>query len=133
MTGPKSGGAPLLFVLGTNEGRYEQFLINTLGPIELWALSTSAEDVILRTKLYEHLGAGRARQMLALIYPGGSARAEIKRRVMMKTQEEEEGSGGTHMIRTSAVIDEILQELVDRSEKLKEQESDSLLLKAASA
>ena len=45
-------------LLSTNEGRYEQHLINTLGPIELWALSTSAEDVTLRTRLYEKVGAG---------------------------------------------------------------------------
>jgi intracellular multiplication protein IcmB len=33
LTGPRAGGAPALFILGTNEGRFEQFLINTLGPI----------------------------------------------------------------------------------------------------
>ena len=43
LTGPKSIGAPCLFVLGSTDGRYEQHLYNTLGPIELWALSTSAE------------------------------------------------------------------------------------------
>ncbi|MCB1557194.1 MAG: type IV secretion protein IcmB, partial [Alphaproteobacteria bacterium] len=57
LTGPKATGAPLLFVLGTNEGRYEQFLINTLGPIELWALSTSMEDVSIRNRLYNTVGA----------------------------------------------------------------------------
>ena len=65
LTGPKSIGAPALFVLGSTDGRYEQHLYNTLGPIELWALSTSAEDVAIRNRLYNKLGAGRARQMLA--------------------------------------------------------------------
>lgn len=86
LTGPKSSGAPVLFVLGTTGGRYEQHLINTLGPIELWAVSTSAEDVAIRSRLYARVGASRARRLLAANFPGGSARSEIKRRVMMKSE-----------------------------------------------
>ncbi len=117
LTGPKSGGAPVLFVLGTNEGRYEQYLINTLGPVELWALSTSAEDVAVRHRLYNKLGAKRSRQMLSTAFPGGSARSEIKRRVLMKS--EKEGESKTAM--TGAVIDEIVEELVKKAEKAAEQ------------
>lgn len=113
LTGPKAGGAPCLFVLGTNEGRYEQFLINTLGPIELWALSTSSEDVAIRNRLYTRLGAGRARQMLAAVFPGGSARTEIKRRVLMKSEKE----GESRSAQTGAVIDEIVEELVQKYER----------------
>jgi intracellular multiplication protein IcmB len=116
LTGPKSGGAPALFVLGTVEGRYEQFLINTLGPIELWALSTSAEDVAIRNRLYARLGAGRARHMLAAAFPGGSARSEIKRRVMMKTEQGQESRSAL----TSNVIDEIVNELVRRADEVLE-------------
>lgn len=117
LTGPKSGGAPALLVLATTEGRYEQFLINTLGPIELWALSTSAEDVAIRNRLYARLGAGRARHMLAAAFPGGSARSEIKRRVMMKS----EMQGETRAALTSAVIDEIVTELTKRAEEMREE------------
>ncbi len=106
LTGPKPGGAPALLVLGTTEGRYEQHLINTLGPIELWALSTSVEDVAIRSKLYERLGAARARQMLAANFPGGSARTEIKRRILMKSE-----GGEARSAMTSAVIKEIVEEL----------------------
>ena len=110
LTGPKSGGAPVLFVLGTTEGRYEQHLINTLGPIELWALSTSAEDVAIRSRLYNKLGAHRARQMLAANFPGGSARNEIKRRVMEFAEK-----GETQAAATSMVIEGIVEELVTAS------------------
>lgn len=126
LTGPKAGGAPALFVLGSNEGRYEQFLINTLGPIELWALSTSAEDVAIRNRLYVRLGAGRARHMLAAAFPGGSARNEIKRRVMMKS--EKEGESKTAL--TSAVIEEIVEDLVVKAEILREQRDLEKLKKA---
>jgi intracellular multiplication protein IcmB len=107
LTGPRASGAPVLLLLGTNEGRYEQHLVNTLGPIELWALSTSAEDVDLRSRLYTALGAVRARQTLAQFFPGGSARQEIRRRVVLKTERGEVESGAT-----SAVIDEMTRELI---------------------
>lgn len=110
LTGPRAGGAPALFVLGTVEGKYEQHLLNTLGPIELWALSTSAEDVAIRNRLYNKLGAGRARQMLAANFPGGSARGEIKRRVMMLAEKGEVRSAAL-----SQVIEDIVKELIEAS------------------
>lgn len=112
LTGPRAGGAPALLILGTNEGRYEQHLINTLGPIELWAFATSVEDVIIRNRLYAKFGAGRARQMLAVSFPGGSARNELKRRVLLKSD-----SGEAKSATMSAVIDELVEELIDTYNK----------------
>lgn len=110
LTGPRAGGAPALFVLGTVEGKYEQHLLNTLGPIELWALSTSAEDVAIRNRLYTKLGAARARQILAANFPGGSARGEIKRRVMMLADKGEIRSAAI-----SQVVQDIVNELIEAS------------------
>lgn len=110
LTGPRSSGAPCLFVLGTKDGRYEQHLINTLGPIELWALSTTTDDVTIRSRLYDRLGAARARRALAASFPGGSAAAEIKRRVFMKA---DQSDGKPSSAAVSEVIDEIVQEIVD--------------------
>lgn len=107
LTGPSSKGAPALFVLGTTKGRYEQHIYNTLGPIELWALSTSSEDVAIRSRLYDRLGANEARLILAGYYPGGSARSEIRRRVMAYSEKGESRSAAI-----SAVIEEIVEELV---------------------
>jgi len=107
LTGPRPSGAPVLLLLSTNEGRYEQHLVNTLGPIELWALSTSSEDVELRNRLYVAVGAIRARQTLAQFFPGGSARQEIRRRVVLRTEKGEIESGATVV-----VIDEIARELI---------------------
>lgn len=107
LTGPKPSGAPMLFILGTNEGRYEQHLVNTLGPIELWALSTSSEDVAIRNALYHLIGAQAARRVLAYAYPGGSARGDIRRRVVLRTE-----SGEVENAATSVVIEEIVTELV---------------------
>ena len=107
LTGPRPSGAPVLMLLSTNEGRYEQHLVNTLGPIELWALSTSVEDVMLRNILYTSLGAPTARQVLARFFPGGSARQEVRRRVILRTEKGEVESGAT-----SFVIQEMSKELI---------------------
>ncbi len=108
LTGPRAGiGAPALFILATNEGRYEQHLINTLGPVELWALSTSSEDVALRRRMYTRLGASRGRQVLAANFPGGSARNEIKRRVDVYNE-----AGDNKRGTVSNVVEEIAGELV---------------------
>jgi len=112
LTGPRAGGAPALLILGTNEGRYEQHLINTLGPIELWAFATSVEDVTIRNRLYAKFGAGRARQMLAVSFPGGSARNELKRRVLLKSD-----SGDSKSAALTAIIDELVEELIDTYNK----------------
>ncbi len=112
LTGPSSKGAPALFVLGTTQGRYEQHLYNTLGPIELWALSTSAEDVAIRSRLYEALGASEARLMLASFYPGGSARTDIRRRVLAHSE-----AGESRSAAISSVIEEIVNEMIEASRK----------------
>lgn len=125
LTGPRSSGAPALFVLGTNQGRYEQHLINTLGPIELWALSTSAEDVAIRNRLYARLGASRGRQMLSASFPGGSARSEIKRRVIALAE-----SGKSQSAATSFVIEQIVDELVGLSQKQERDEREKDVLAA---
>lgn len=108
LTGPRSSGAPCLFILGAKDGRYEQHLINTLGPIELWALSTSSDDVAIRNRLYARLGAKRARRALAASFPGGSAAAEIKRRIYQKSE-----TATVNVKATREVIDEIANELID--------------------
>ncbi len=107
LTGPKASGAPALLILGTVDGRYEQHLINTLGPIELWAFSTTAEDAMIRNRLYTRLGAGQARRLLAANYPGGSARNDIKRRIAALSDK-----GEVEKASLGAVAEAIIEELV---------------------
>jgi len=82
LNGPSAavGGAPFLAVLEMTDGRHEHHLVNTLGPVEIWAFSTSAADVALRNRLYESMGPSNARRALAARFPGGSANREIERR-----------------------------------------------------
>ena len=118
LTGPKSIGAPALVVIGSTSGRYEQHIYNTLGPIELWAFSTSSEDVAIRNRLYTVLGASRARQMLASEFPGGSARNEIRRRVLSNSEE----GGDSRKAMISSVIEGIVKEMVEKSRESQELE-----------
>lgn len=82
LNGPaKDGsGAPFLLQIKVNNIWYEQMLINQLGPIELWALTTDPVDRGLRTRLYESLGPAEARRRLARVFPKGTAVPEIDRR-----------------------------------------------------
>lgn len=82
LTGPSSRGAPLWALFRTKEGQVRQDLILTLGPMELWAFSTTAEDVALRSRLYETVGPAMARRVLAARFPGGSAKAQIEARMV---------------------------------------------------
>lgn len=81
LNGPGKGGAPFLAVLSLKEGSHEHLLYNTLGPNEIWAFSTTAEDAALRTRLYDILGPVEARRRLAKRFPSGSAKGEIERRI----------------------------------------------------
>ena len=104
LTGPTAAGAPLLAVLSLKDGRYEQFMVNTLGPVELWALSTTAEDAEIRKRLYRRIGPNLARFRLSERFPSGSAKSEIERRIAALAETAEVND---------AIADSILDVIVD--------------------
>ena len=89
LTGPSSRGAPIWAMFKLKDGAVRQKLNLTLGPAEIWAFSTTAEDVALRGRLYESIGPRLTRQVLARRFPGGSAKSEIENRI---SRMEEAGS-----------------------------------------
>ncbi len=94
--GPRAGGATFLAQFSTKNGVSIQLLTLTLGPIELWAFSTTAEDVLVRNRLYKQLGPENARIFLASMYPNGSVAKEIAERL-------------NQMKESSSLIDEDIQ------------------------
>lgn len=113
LTGPGKGGAPFLAVLGLKEGKHEHLLYNTLGPTEIWAFSTTAEDAALRTRLYDILGPVEGRKRLAARFPNGSAKGEIERRIAkalerggMEQEQAEEG-----------IIESLVKELASEAKR----------------
>ena len=106
--GPGPEGAPFLASLQADEVHWEQKLINQLGPVELWALSTTPDDTALRGRLYARLGFGEALRRLSKVFPAGSAQKEIDRRKDERLRRgEQEGRAA------AGVVDELARELVD--------------------
>jgi len=85
--GPAQGGGTFLVQYSTKEGINVQLLTLTLGPIELWAFSTTAEDAMVRNSLYKHLGPGEARRVLASLFPNGSIAKIIESRLALMKEE----------------------------------------------
>ena len=65
LPGPGKDGAPVLLIASDARGRFEQLVVNTPGPAELWALTTSPADVALRSRLQARLAPAVARAVLA--------------------------------------------------------------------
>jgi intracellular multiplication protein IcmB len=79
--GPREGGGTFLAQFATKEGMHTHLLTNTIGPVELWAFSTTAEDAYVRNELYERIGPRVARQVLAVMFPGGTIASVVERRL----------------------------------------------------
>lgn len=111
--GPREGGATFLAQFATKQGMNTQLLTNTLGPIELWAFSTTAEDARLRNKLYTKLGPKEARRVLANLFPSGSVKNLIESRLALIKEAQgviEEGSN-------LSIADQLLEEILDAYSK----------------
>lgn len=106
--GPREGGATFLAQFATKEGLNTQLLTNTIGPIELWAFSTTAEDAKLRGILYKKLGPKKARRLLAKLFPSGSATKLIEER-LATIKETDRFIGDLDPL---GVIDELANEIV---------------------
>ena len=98
--GPRKGGGTILAWFATKDGATLQLFTNTVGPIELWAFSTTVEDVAIRRRLYDLMSPSIARRKLARAYPGGSAKDDVDRRKAMLREDSED-----------SVIDEIVREI----------------------
>ena len=69
------------------------------------------------------IGAARARHMLSIAYPGGSARNEIRRRVLANNEE-----GNSRQAAISGVIENIVNEMVEES-KITQENDDKKRIK----
>lgn len=80
--GPRAGGATFLAQFATKMGMNTQLLTSTVGPIELWAFSTTTEDVELRNRLYTAIGPVEARRVLANLFPSGTVKPLVEERLI---------------------------------------------------
>lgn len=78
--GPREDGATFLAQFATKNGLNTQLLTATLGPVELWSLNTTAEDVNIRNQLYKRIGPKETRRILATMFPSGTATKALEDR-----------------------------------------------------
>ncbi len=111
--GPRGGRAGVFMAkFITNTGKYTQLLSANIGPSEMWALSTTAEDAAVRSKLYEKLGPATTRRILSQMYPSGIKKVVEQRKENMKS------SGVyTGIDDDSNIYDQIVEEILKRVSK----------------
>lgn len=105
---PRKGGNAFLAKFVTNSGTYSLLLSSTLGPIELWAFNTTADDVVVRNRLYKAIGPAKARQLLSKVFPDGTARSLMEEK---KQKLREEGSLNEES--QQGVTEAIVSDLID--------------------
>ena len=107
--GPKASGATFLAQFATKMGINTQLVTSTLGPIELWAFNTTAEDARIRNELYNTIGAAETRKLLAMLYPSGSAARVIEQRLAQA----KESTGVLGDEESSSVIQQVIDEILE--------------------
>lgn len=105
-----SGGRPGVFMAKflTNYGKYTQLLSAHIGAIEMWALSTTAEDAAVRSKLYERIGPAQARKLLAKYFPQGVKKLVEQRKENMKNT-------GTYIDDDSNIYNQLVEEVLKKA------------------
>ena len=109
--GPRQEGATFLAQFSTKFGTNTQLCTSTLGPIELWAFNTTAEDARIRNALYKKIGAAETRKLLAMLYPSGSAASIVEQRLSQKRSGTSKG-GQFGEEESQSIINEIIEEIM---------------------
>ncbi|GBQ21479.1 IcmB protein [Gluconacetobacter sacchari DSM 12717] len=104
---PDGSGSPFIMKMRVHDKWYEHLLVNTMGPIEMWALSTNPQDRALRSRLYARLGPSEARRRLARVFAKGTAVPAIEARMLALR------STGTDEEQAAAAVEVIAQEIGD--------------------
>jgi intracellular multiplication protein IcmB len=108
--GPSSSGANMLAIFSTKYGTNTQLITSTIGPIELWAFNTSADDVRIRNALYQSLGAKKARQVLATFFPTGSASKVIEEKLASL----KDSDGYVSKEKANSIIDQVVDDVLKK-------------------
>ncbi|EKD73037.1 MAG: hypothetical protein ACD_45C00476G0001 [uncultured bacterium] len=111
--GPREGGATFLAQFATKSGINTQLLTSTLGPVELWAFSTTAEDARTRNKLYQKIGPAEARRVLANLFPSGSVKSMIENRLAVLKEQK----GMIEEAAELGIIDQLVDEILNAYSK----------------
>lgn len=111
--GPREGGTTFLALIATKTRSSAQLLTATFGPIELWALTTTSDDVSIRDRLYHLIGPSEARRLLANVFPSGSASSFIEKRFIRLR----EISGSLNQEQRQSIIEQVIDALITAYQK----------------
>ncbi|MFC6478550.1 hypothetical protein ACFQDN_21535 [Pseudomonas asuensis] len=111
--GHTNDGANFLALFKTRLGSIAQILTNSVGPLELWASSSSHDDTALRDRLYKALGSYKARKFLASRFPLGRASHKFEQ---MRLQAGENNAGSVVQILANELLDEYEREQTERGQ-----------------
>lgn len=101
---PSKRGNTFMSKFKTKEGLYTQLQNNKMGPVEIWSLSTTVDDVKIRDLIFEEVGNTIGRKMLAEMFPDGTATSEVDNR---KRHMDEASALGVH----KQIVDEVIYRL----------------------
>lgn len=85
-----------------------QLLTSTVGPIELWAFSTTTEDVELRNRLYARIGPVETRRVLANLFPSGTVKPLVEERLTKA----KESSSVIEEVDNISIIEELMTDIL---------------------
>lgn len=117
---PRKGGGVFLSKFDTVDGDFVVLASATLGPIEIWAFTTTAADAYVRNGLYKVMKPSEARTLLATYYKGGSIKSEIEK--MLEEKQRNKMSENVEVQGMSQkdeedLYDQILLNLINTAEK----------------
>lgn len=81
LTGPGSEGSSMFYIgslKNETAPQIQQVIRLTLGGSEIWAYTTTPQDVSLRRRMSQKVGLNNALRILTKQYPNGSAKADIQ-------------------------------------------------------
>ena len=84
-----------------------------MGPAELWAFSTTAEDANIRNQLYKKIGPLEARKVLSNLFPAGSAMRVVEDRM----DKLKENVGVVDEDAQSGIIDQLVNDILEQYRK----------------
>lgn len=117
---PRKGGGVFLARFETTEGVFNTLASATLGPVEMWAFTTTAADVYVRNGLYRVMNSSDARKLLARYYKSGSIKSEVEN-IKEKMQRGHSGSSNEGVFKEfsqeemSDIYEKILKELIEKA------------------
>jgi len=118
-------GATFLAKIKTKTSEMSQLFTSTSGGLELWALSTTAEDRALRSSLYKRMPPVEARAILKEAFPTGSCKKYV---LDKKGEIQKENDGFIDDDKLNTILEELAEKLTARWRKRQADTTDFALV-----